>query len=177
MKGFYDTMSSAKESTIVRKSSIFDIDELDQSESNTESPPKKLRHSNLQNSTENTKIESQQFENDGFEDLDFSLIGSEPTNDAITENKTQLNLDENVVKLQQKERANKNRQKALALKNAKLTLRPDNENASKQCFLTGESLEASSSSQLKETKTIDTGAGFFIDEDEDDFLRYNSLYG
>ena len=166
-------MSSANKSTIVRKGSIFDIDELYQNESNTESPPKKLRPSTSQNSTENTNIESQQFENDGFEDLDFSLIGSEPTDDKITENKTQLNLDEDVVKLQQKERADKNRQKALALKNAKLILKPDNENASKQCFLTGESLEVSS--QPKETKAIDTGAGFFIDEDEDDFLRYNYL--
>ena len=164
-------MSSANESTRVRKGSIFDIDELDQSESNTESPPKKLRHSTLPNSTENTNIESEQFENDGFEDLDFSLVGSEPTNEKI---KTPLKLDEDVVRLQQKERADKNRQKALALKNAKLILKPDNENASKQCFLTGESLEASSS-QPKETKTIDTGAGFFIDEDEDDFLRYNYL--
>ena len=167
-------MSRANESTRVRKGSIFDIDELDQSESNNESPPKKLRHSTLPNSTENTNVESEQFENDGFEDLDFSLIGSEPTNEKVTENKTQLNLDEDVVRLQQKERADKNRQKALALKNAKLILKPDNENASKQCFLTGESL-VESSSQPKETKTIDTGAGFFIDEDEDDFLRYNYL--
>ena len=77
-------MSSANESTRVRKGSIFDIDELDQSESNTESPLKKLRHSTLPNSTKNTNIESQQFENDGFEDLDFSLIGCEPTDEKIT---------------------------------------------------------------------------------------------
>ena len=83
-------MSSVNESTRVRKGSIFDIDELDQSESNNESPPKKLRHSTLQNSTENTNIESQQFENDGFEDLDFSLIGSEPADEKITKNKDYL---------------------------------------------------------------------------------------
>merc|ERR1712150_182804 len=51
---------------------------------------------------------------------------------------------------------------------AKLISRPDSEKAPKQCFLTGESLESQFlSSQPNEKKTIDTGAGFFIEEEDE----------
>ena len=73
------------------------------------------------------------------------------------------------VNAQQRERAEKNRQKALALKRAKLVPRQNITKDTRECFLTGESLESQSqSSHFTEKKTIDTGAGFFIEEEEDD---------
>ena len=70
----------------------------------------------------------------------------------------------------QKSRAEKNRLKAVALKKARLSAQPypdpkqKSAADSKNDFITGESLKTSKA----ETKLIDTNAGFFIEESEDE---------
>ena len=151
--------------------SIFDIEESTATKDNIEIPPKKRRNEIPQG--DEAQEEYQLFENDGFDDLDLSLVEEECTNnekhkDSI-EPSIRLKQDFNS---QQKERAEKNRQKALALKSAKLLPRSNGEKVPKECFLTGESLEShSQSTKSMEKKTIDTGAGFFIEEDDDDVER------
>jgi len=61
----------------------------------------------------------------------------------------------------QKSRAERNRMKAVALKKARLITHPYPNPNSKEDFLTGEKI-----SKEKETKLVDTNAGFFIEETE-----------
>jgi len=61
----------------------------------------------------------------------------------------------------QKSRSEKNRMKALALKKARLIANPYPNPKSKEDFLTGEKI-----TKEKETKLVDTNAGFFIEETE-----------
>ena len=154
-----------------KKLSIFDIQESTENEDNLEIPPKKKRNEIPQD--EEAQEESQLFDNDGFDDLDMSLVEAECSNnekrqDSI-EPSVRLKQDFNA---QQKERAEKNRQKALALKSAKLLPKSSGGNVPRECFLTGESLESHSQSyKHTEKKKIDTGAGFFIEEDDDEVER------
>ena len=159
---------SGNETTAPRKKfSIFDIEEPNDSKIEAEIPSKKKRDINAQEDDINSSKGSQFFENDGFDDLDLSSIEANCSN-GPNGSQSAVKIDENLFQAQQKERAEKNRQKALALKSAKLISRPDSEKAPKQCFLTGESLESQFlSSQPNEKKTIDTGAGFFIEEEDE----------
>jgi len=59
----------------------------------------------------------------------------------------------------QKARAEKNRMKAIALKKARLSAQPYPDPKKKEDFLTGEKVK-----ETKETKLVDTNAGFFIEE-------------
>ena len=149
-----------------KHSSIFDIEEL--TEDNIEIPSKKKKNENEDN--HKNENESQLFEDDGFDDLDISLAETECENNDKKEGSTKPSIIYNDdVNAQQRERAEKNRQKALALKRAKLVPRQTITKDTRECFLTGESLESQSqSSHFTEKKTIDTGAGFFIEEEEDD---------
>ena len=142
--------------------SIFDIDG-DENLDDSETPVKRNRTEERQCYVATN--ESQFFDND-FDGLDLSSLEAEYSKDTTSQNHSNvpLTIDENVLKAQQKERSEKNRQKALALKNAKLVV-PKSQ--PKECFLTGESLDSHTSSLSQEKKTIDTGAGFFIEEDDE----------
>lgn len=146
--------------------SIFDIDG-DENVDDSEIPVKRNRAEEKQ--CDLAKNESQFFDND-FDGLDLSSLEAEYSKDKTSQDysNVSLTIDENLLKAQQKERSEKNRQKALALKNAKLVVP---RSKPKECFLTGESIESHTSSLSQEKKTIDTGAGFFIEED-DEIERY-----
>ena len=151
--------------------SIFDIEESPENKDNLEIPTKKQKNEITQD--DEAQGESQFFENDGFDNLDLSLVEEECTNNKKREDSIEpcIRLKPD-LSAQQKARAEKNRQKALALKNAKLLPRSTDKKIPKECFLTGESLESHSQlSQHSEKKTIDTGAGFFLEQDDDEVER------
>ena len=155
--------------TEIGKRSIFDID-LNESLLQPEVTAKQLKVESLQKDGNPHSSKSPIFDDDGFENLDLSMAEAECIKPSSQEDTNLASQKENddVLTQQQKERAEKNRQKALNLKKGKLISRPDSEKRQKECFLTGESLESQFlASQPTEKKTIDTRAGFFIEEEED----------
>ena len=166
-------MSGIAATVIAKKRSMFDIKELNDSKTK---PDVSTKHRKIECSQAQDKTQSSEtplFEDDGFEDLDLSIVETQYAN-KLEQQGTILaaeKLDERLTS-EQKARAKKNRQKALSLKQARLISRPDTEKGPKECFLTGENLESQFlASQPTEKKTIDTGAGFFIEDEEDTVER------
>ena len=159
-------MTSADATRVVKGSrSMFDIDDKDDKTETSDASPAKRQKTEVSEG-EAHKSESRQcnasptFDDDDFDDLDFFSVESQ-----ISQNSSKK--DEELT-YDQKARAEKNRQKAIALKTARLVPRPNGDNGPRECFLTGETLSSQAAlSQPTEKKTIDTGAGFFIEEEED----------
>ena len=146
--------------------SMFDIDDKDDKTATPDVSPAKRQKTEILE-CEDSRSKSREcnasptFDDDGFDDLDFFSVESQ-----ISQNSSKK--DEELTN-DQKARAEKNRQKAIALKTSRLVSRPNSDKGPRECFLTGETLNSqTSSSQPTEKKTIDTGAGFFIEEEDED---------
>ena len=161
-------MASTDATTVAKSSrSMFDIDDKDdKTETSDASPAKRQKTEVLEGEDHKSKSRqcnaSPTFDDDDFDDLDFFSVESQISQNSSKKDDEELTDD-------QKARAEKNRQKAIALKTARLVPRPNGDNGPRECFLTGETLSSqTASSQPTEKKTIDTGAGFFIEEEDED---------
>ena len=163
--------------------SIFDIDDDDLDDLVSASIPAKKpklepvvnkENNVVKEGTEDSHIAATAIDDDDglFEEDDSALL--EVASDVVKKEEEDEEKDtRSELTISQKARMEKNRLKALSLKQSRLQARPES-STDKRDNVTGEKIV-----KVQEKKVVDSGAGFFIDEEEaaaeDDPANYKEL--